>query len=281
MDPRAVALVLTAALLHAAWNALVKSGGDRLLTLGAVNASRFGVCLLAAPFLPLPAPEAWPFLVASAVLHVGYYLFLLAAYRVGDLSHVYPLARGASPLLILAGAWAFAGEQLPLAQLGGVVLVSAGIVSLTFESRSRLEAGWRPVGFALATAVFIAAYTVTDGMGVRRADAVVSYVVWLTLLDGWPVLAIAVARRRRQSVVSEWRSAVSSGAAGGVFQLLAYGLVVWAMSIAPMAGVSAIRETSVIFAALIGMLVLHEPFTPTRLIAAVLVACGVVVINVA
>ena len=278
MEWQAVALVLFAALLHATWNAFVKASGDRLVTLGLVNAGRFAVCVVAVFFLPVPHADSWPFLALSAALHVGYYLFLIKAYGSGDLSHVYPLARGVSPLLIAGGALLFAGERLGAGALFGVVLVSLGLASLTFVTHGDRHRNRRAVYYALATAVFIAAYTVTDGMGVRRAGTVVAYVAWLTVLDGFPVLCLAAVRRRSQFLVRAremfWRAT-----GGGLLQLLAYGLVIWAMSFSPMAGVSALRETSVIFAALIGAYLLKEPLGAKRIGAAVLVAMGIVVMK--
>jgi len=279
MEWHAVTLVLLAALLHATWNAFVKASGDRLVTLGLVNAGRFVVCAVAVIFLPLPHADSWPFLALSAALHIGYYLFLIKAYGSGDLSHVYPMARGVSPLLIAGGALLFAGEQLGGEALFGLVLVSLGIASLTLIGRGDGHRNRRAVYYALGTAVFIAAYTVTDGMGVRRADSVIAYVVWLTVLDGFPILCIAMLRRRGQFLASA-RGIVWRASGGGLLQLLAYGLVIWAMSIAPMASVSALRETSVIFAALIGAYLLKEPFGGKRIGAAVLVAAGIVIMKV-
>jgi len=278
MERYAIALVLVAAVLHATWNAFVKAGTDRLVTLALVNATRFVLCLAVAPLISVPAPASWPFLLLSAALHVGYYLFLSEAYRLGHLSQVYPLARGLSPLLIMLGAYAFAGETLAAQQLLGVAIVSVAIAGLTFESDRSLLPSRRSLKYAVLTAVFIAAYSVTDGMGVRRSQAPIGYVVWLSLLDGWPLLAIAAARRRRQ-LASSLSRALRNASAGGLLQLLAYGLVLWAMSFSAMAGVSAVRETSVIFAALIGAVVLREPSGRLRVTAAVLVTAGVLLIQ--
>ena len=275
----AILLVLLAALLHATWNAFIKASGDQLVMLGLVNAARFAVCAVAVFFLPLPHEASWPFLLLSAVLHVGYYLFLVRAYHSGDLSHVYPLARGASPLLIVAGALVFANERLGASATLGVVMVSLAIVSLAFAGHGDAYRHRRAVFYALGTALFIAAYTITDGMGVRRAGNVVTYIVWLTVLDGFPILCIAAVRRGRALLVT-FRPLVWRAAGGGLLQLLAYGLVIWAMSFSPMASVSALRETSVIFAALIGALLLKERFGGLRIGAAVTVAVGVALMKV-
>ena len=279
MPVEIVAIVLVAALAHAAWNALVKGDDDRLVTLGAANAVRFLLCIPLVLALPLPDRASWPYLVASAILHVGYYAFLISAYRFGGLSKVYPLARGLSPLIVAAGAFAFAGERLGPVALAGVAIACAGIASLSAgDATMRTDEHRRGVFFAVGTALFIAGYTVTDGMGVRLSGHTVSYVAWLAILDGLPMLLAAAVLRRAEFAhhlaVRAWKSA-----AGGALQLTAYGLVVWALSVAPMAAVSALRETSVLFAAIIGVKLLGEPLGARRIAAAALVAAGVAMIE--
>ena len=311
MPVEIVAIVLVAALAHASWNALVKSDDDRLVTLGAVNAVRFLLCIPIVLALPLPAGASWPFLVASAILHVGYYTFLISAYRYGDLSKVYALARGLSPLLVAAGAFAIAGERLSPIALAGVAIACAGIASVSFGGGAQ-EGGEvtsahgvrqptkpmtgrgggaatangltqarndrRALVFAAGTAVFIAAYTVTDAMGARLSGDAVSYVAWLAILDGLPML-IAAAVLRRTALARHLAARKLKSAAGGALQLTAYGLVVWALALAPMAAVSALRETSVLFAAIIGVKLLGEPLGARRITAAALVAAGVAMIE--
>ena len=305
MPVEIVAIVLVAALAHASWNALVKSDDDRLVTLGAVNAVRFLLCIPIVLALPLPAGASWPYLAASAILHVGYYTFLISAYRYGDLSKVYPLARGLSPLLVAAGAFAVAGERLGSIALAGVAVACAGIASLSFGGvagharggRERTEPmthmgdgavtgndvtrardDRRGIAFAAGTALFIAAYTVTDAMGARLSGDAVSYVAWLAILDGLPML-IAAAVLRRAAFARHLAARMWKSAAGGALQLAAYGLVVWALTLAPMAAVSALRETSVLFAAIIGVKLLGEPLGARRITAAALVAAGIVLIE--
>ena len=299
MPTEIVAIVLVAALAHASWNALVKSDDDRLVTLGAANAVRFLLCIPIVLALPLPDRASWPYLVASSILHVGYYTFLISAYRFGDLSKVYPLARGLSPLIVAAGAYAFAGERLSPMALVGVAVACTGIASLSLgggatPARSaRVHAGalsgagdgaaqartdHRGVVFAAGTAVFIAAYTVTDAMGARLSGHAVSYVAWLSILDGLPMLLVAGVLRRaglaHHLAARAWKSV-----AGGALQLTAYGLVVWSLALAPMAAVSALRETSVLFAAIIGVKLLGEPLGTHRITAAALVAAGIMLIE--
>ena len=279
MPTEIVAIVLVAAIAHASWNALVKGDDDRLVTLGAVNAARFVLCIPIVAVLPLPAAASWPYLVLSAILHVGYYVFLISAYRFGDLSKVYPLARGLSPLLVAAGAFAFAGERLSPIALVGVGVACAGIASLSAEGAAMRDGNQRRgIVFAAGTAVFIASYTVTDAMGARLSGHAVSYVAWLTIIDGLPML-IAAAVLRRAALTRHLADRVWKSVAGGALQLIAYGLVVWALVLAPMAAVSALRETSVLFAAIIGVKLLGEPLGRRRIAAAALVAAGIVMIE--
>ena len=276
----AVALVLLAAFLHAAWNALVKAGHDRLVVLTVANATGIFVSLLIVPFVSLPLPASWPFLLASALLHTGYYFFLIHAYGVGDLSHVYPLARGLSPMLVALLAALVANEVPSTLGVMGVVLACIGIASLAFDSGPPWRGDKRPLAYAAGTAIFIAAYTLADGMGVRRAGEPLSYIVWLMLIDGIPIVCFTAFARRRTlvgAIAVSWRTGVSSGA----LQFLAYALVIWAMSLGAMASVSALRETSVIFAAFIGAIVLKERVGVLRIVAAVLVASGIVLMRMA
>lgn len=277
-EPEVVALVLVAALLHASWNACVKTGGDRLVTLAIVNGVGAVLGLMAIPFFAVPHVDSWPYLLASVVIHTGYYFFLIQQYRVGDLSHVYPLARGLSPLLVAVSAMLFAGELLPPLAWIGIVIASLGIVSLAFENGPPWRNDSRPVFFAAGTALCIASYTIVDGLGVRNAGSAFSYIAWLFFLDGVPIAVFAGVARRRQ-MVAVFKAEAVKGVLGGALQMAAYGTVVWAMSITAMGAVSTLRETSVIFAAGIGALLLGEPFGHRRILAAVLVAAGVVVLN--
>ena len=277
MEPLAIALVLTAAVMHATWNAVVKVEGDRLITM-AVVISTTG---LLAPVLlllgPPPAPASWPYIAMSAVLNNAYFLFLIEAYRSGDLSHVYPIARGSAPLLVAAGAAWVAGEHLSPLELAGVIIISIGIISLVWRQGFRLGDEKRAVLFALLTGLMIAAYTVVDGIGVRLSGNPAAFIGWLFILSPMPIVAIALARRRGRFVShlrENWRPAVL----GGCLNLGSYGLSIWALSLGAMAHVSALRETSVIIAAVIGTRLLGEAFGPRRIIAAALVAAGGVVI---
>ena len=274
MSPIVFSVVLLAAVLHASWNALVKSGGDPYLRLAIVNLTHSIAVLPLLPFVGLPAAEAWPWLLGSVATHLVYYLFLAAGYRVGDLSHVYPIARGIAPPLVALGAFGLAGEVLSLAGMAAILLVCLGIWIVA----GRGPTSKRPLVMALGTGTMIAAYTVCDGLGARASGDVLAYIVWLFLLDGWP-FALWVALRRGRDLVATIPSAWKPAVGGGCMSIVAYGMVIWAMSVAPMAYVSALRETSVLLAAAIGTLLMGEPFGRRRILAAGLVVIGVALLQ--
>ena len=274
MSPLVFAVVLLAAVLHASWNALVKSGGDPYLRLAIVNLTHSIAVLPLLPFVGFPAAEAWPWLLGSVATHLVYYFFLASGYRVGDLSHVYPIARGIAPPLVALGALLIAGEVLSLAGSAAILLVCLGIWIVA----GRGPTSRRPLLLAIGTGLSIAAYTVCDGMGGRASGDVLAYIVWLFLLDGWP-FALWVALRRGRDLVATIPHAWKPAVGGGCMSIIAYGMVIWAMSIAPLAYVSALRETSVLLAAAIGTLLLGEPFGRRRILAAGLVVIGVAILQ--
>ncbi|MGH6933486.1 MAG: EamA family transporter [Dongiaceae bacterium] len=266
-------LVLSAAVMHATWNALVKAGGDKLVMQCLVISVPGFAVFLALPFVPLPAPASWPLLLLSTIAHGIYYVTLLNSYRLGGLSQVYPIARGAAPLLIAFGALFAAGETLTPLEWLGVVIASIGIMCLAAPTGADRRTELQAIGFALATGVTIALYSVADGLGVRRAGDSMSYILWLLALEAIPMLAVGFWMRRGR-IVASFRPHLLKGTLGGIIAGLGYGIVIWAMGNAQMAHVSALRETSVILAALIGTLLLGEPFGRRRTLAAALVAGG-------
>jgi drug/metabolite transporter (DMT)-like permease len=225
------------------------------------------------PFVPVPEPASWPYLATSIVVHWFYYGFLASAYRFGDLSQVYPVARGSAPLVVAVGAWALADEALGPGGLIGVAVVSLGIMSLAWRRGSIADGTAKPVVFALLTGLCIAIYSVADGMGVRRTAEPFSYISWLFVLDMPPVL-LAAAWLRRGRLVEAVRPCLLPGFVGGLCAAGAYAIVIWAMSRGAIAHVVALRETSVILAALLGTLFLGEPFGRRRIAAAAVVAAG-------
>jgi drug/metabolite transporter (DMT)-like permease len=273
------AAVLCSAVLHASWNAMAKAVEDHLVGFVALNVGAGAVCLLVVPFVAAPDRRAWPFLAVSVVLHVAYQALLLQSYRVGDLNQVYPLARGTAPLLVALLAVPLADERLGVVQLAGVIAIAAGLISLA-HVRHWLASGRPPaLAFALATGLLISGYSLVDGLGVRRADAALGYAAWLVLLESMSIPAYAVVRQRAR-VQRSWQGTWRRLGLGGVLSVTAYAIVLWAQTRGALAAVTALRETGVIVAAVIGTVVFHEHFGRRRLVAAVLVAGGVVLLNV-
>lgn len=279
MSPLVFSVVLAAAVLHAAWNGLVKQGGDPFLRLAVVILTGSLVCL---PFLPLvepPPAAAWPWLLTSVAVHIGYDWLLCLGYLRGDLSLVYPVARGvAPPLVALLGALV-AGEHLPPSGILAVAVVSAGILLLLGLGRVA-RAQRRSLLYATGCGVTIALYTLADGQGVRAAGEPWGYIVWLFALDGLPFgsAVLWLQRHRLQGLATP---GLAPAALGGLLSFTAYALVIWAMATTPMALVSALRETSVVLAAWIGTRLLREPFGHRRIAAAALVAAGIVLLKLA
>jgi len=267
-------LVLFAALLHATWNALLHGNRDRFRSTTWMSV---GVAILAAfaiPFLPLPSPAAWPCIVASGLIHIGYNLCLVRAYQTGDLGEAYPISRGSSPLLVALGAALFAHEKLAPMHLLGILLVSCGIISLALQRGrvSRTGTIW-----AIVTGATIAAYTVIDGIGVRLAGHSASYTAWMFLFY-W-LMPLLFIQKRGTTALRAPASDIASSITGGLVSVAAYGIVVWAVQFSAMGTVSALRETSVLFAAVIGRLFLKEKLTVQRLISCLVIALGAICIG--
>lgn len=278
MDLPVFFVVLAAATLHASWNALVKVGEDRLAVIVLLTLTASAVALPVALWTGPPAPASWPYLGLS-VLHMVYFAMLVPMYRLGDLSQVYPLARGSAPLIVVALAAAVGGETLGPLGVMAVIVISLGILTLALGGPGLAGGGWRPVLVALATALTIGVYTIADGLGGRAADGVASYIAWLFLLMGPPLLVLALARRGA-GLIDGLRRAWRPGVLGGVMAMASYAAVIWAMSVAPIAYVSALRETSVVIAALIGARLLREPFAGARLAAVAIVVAGAVLLQI-
>jgi len=268
--------VLAAAVTHATWNAIAHGIKDQTLAFGLIGA---GGILVAIPLVILavaPRPDSWPYLLGSVAIHVFYNLLLMRCYRYGEFGQVYPLARGISPPVVTLLAAVFVGEHLAPHQIAGVLIVSVGLAALVFVGR------WpgRVVFLAaVGTGLTIAAYTTVDGVGVRLSGSSVGYIGWLMLLQSLCVPMFALVRRRDVLVKQRPRVLVS-GLAAGALSVLAYGLVLWAQTRGALAPIAALRETSVIFGAIIGTVVFREPFGRARIVATVLVVAGIVLLNV-
>ncbi len=271
-------VVLGAAVLHAAWNALAHAIGDKLVGFALIGTALTASAAVVVLIAPAPSSASWPFLGVSATVHVAYNLLLMRSYRLGDFGQVYPVARGTSPLLVAIGATVFAGEQLPAVRLAGVLVVSLGLATLVFAGGVPTRAARPAIAAAILTGMAIATYTTLDGLGVRRADTAAGYAGWLFLLQG-PVLPLMALAVRRARLWEQVRPHLGAGLAGGVLSLAAYGLVLWAQTRGALAPISALRETSVIIGAVIGAVVFHERFGRWRIAATVLVVLGVIGIN--
>ena len=273
MEPLVFLAVLLAAAFHAGWNALVKLDLDRFLSITLISLAAGTVAAAALPFVAVPQASAWPWLAVSALLHTGYKIFLVQAYRAGDLGQVYPIARGAAPLLVSLAMLAI-GEVLTAPATAGIALLVGGVWLMSVRGgRDLAKLEGRAVAFALATSVFIASYTVTDGLGARINGDAHGYAVWLFVLDGLLMLALLLATRGRCGL-GAMRPFLASGLAGGAMSLGAYWIVIWAATVAPIAMVAALRESSVLFAGAISVLILREPPTRWRLLSALVIVVG-------
>lgn len=266
--------VLFAALLHASWNAIVKLGGDKLLTTILVTGWAAVLSAIALPWLPAPAAVSLPWLVASAILQTGYYVLVARAYHRADMSLSYPLMRGCAPLLVaIAGTWLF-NERLSANAWSGIALISVGILCMAGSSRAR------SLRLPLCIAMVIATYTLVDAQGARLSGNALSYTLWLFLLSGLPLPIWALFARRRQ-LRSYLRGNWQRGLVGGIGTTASYAIALWAMTIAPVAVIAALRETSILFALLISALLLKEHISRKRLLAAALIVAGVVLLRLA
>ena len=271
-------LVLLGAALHATWNVIIKAGSDRLLDTVLVACGAASMALLALPFVPLPARASWPCLGTSMIIHLGYFSLIALAYRTGDLSYAYPIMRGSAPPLTAIVAVLTVREPLSPGAWSGIALISAGILMLTADS-------WRSSRLHLATATssllnafVIAAYTLVDGIGVRLAGHAWSYILWLFVLIPFPLLTLVLFTRPR-AFLSQLHARWKPGLVGGVCTTASYGLALWAMTLAPIALIAALRETSVIFGTVFASLFLRERFGFVRYLAAGAVTLGAIAIK--
>ena len=271
-------LVLGAALMHAVWNTIIKSSRSKLLDTTLLVFFGSVVALIAIPFLPLPAVASWPWIGASVFLHIFYYFALIGAYRHGDLSHSYPLMRGGAPLLVALIGPLVLNEHLPALAWAGIALISLGITAPALKSLAH-PGTHKATAFALANASIIAAYTLVDGKGARLAGDAIAYSMWLFFLDGFAMCGYAWVTRRDE-LLEYAKSRWKPGLVGALLSMGAYVIAIWAMTKAPVAMVAALRETSVIIAAVIGATLLKEPLGVWRIAGAALVALGILALKI-
>ena len=273
-------IVLLAAMLHASWNAMLHGNRDRFLSMTWMSIAIAAVATFVVLRNPLPASAAWPYIVASGLVHIVYNVSLVRSYRRNDLALAYPIARGSSPLLVTLGAALFADEAIGPLRALGVAMVSGGIIVIALQGHRTSRAGALA---ALTTGAMIALYTVIDGIGVRLSgDQPLSYTAWMFLFY-WLMPVLFVAVRGLAPLWAPVRSeplAVGSSLVGGLVSIAAYGIVIWALQSGAMGAVSALRETSVVFAVLIGRVFLRESVSATRWLACIVVAAGAVCLGV-
>jgi len=277
LDPVTGTMVLAAAAMHATWNAVVKRAADPLV----MQARIVGISALCAlPFaiaLPFPGLATWGWIVAGTIVHGLYFTILVEAYRVGDFSHVYPIARGSGPLLVAGFGALVLGETMAGFRYAGVALISLGIFSLALTAQGGADR--RALPYALAVGASIASYTLIDAMGVRSGPEPYGFIAWLLVLSALPICAMALWRRGLAGALRAAKPQAGRALFAGVICGLAYGMVLWAYSQGTLAAIAALRETSVVFAALIGAVLFGEKFGRARILAAALVAVGAAILN--
>jgi drug/metabolite transporter (DMT)-like permease len=272
-----VGVVLFSALLHATWNALTHSARDRVAAITLIGLAAIGCASIGVLIAPAPDRAAWPFIGASFLLQAAYSYSLVLAYRLGEFSSMYPLARGTSPLVVALVGTFVVGQPMSGLEAVGVVTVSGGLLALAFADGRPTRADLPAIGAAVGTGCFIAAYTVVDGLGVRRSGSVLSYASWTFLLQGLLIVLIAVGLRRR-ALPASLRPNWVRGLVGGVVSVVAYSLVLWAQTKGTLAGIATLRETSILIGCVIGSVVFHERFGRNRLIASAGVVTGILLI---
>jgi drug/metabolite transporter (DMT)-like permease len=279
MDPLVFAAVLIAAACHAGWNAAVKKGLDPLATTVAIAVGSGVVAIPLAPLAGLPPAGAWPWVIASVLIHVFYFAALIESYRAGDMGQVYPIARGSAPLLTAGASVVLIGETIGAVAWLGIALLAGGVLLLSLRGgRDLARFDRRAVGFAFFTALTICVYSLVDGMGARISGNAQAYTVAIFFGNGITMAAYGLFRGGPAvlgGVIRHWLI----GLIGGTLSLVSYGIVLWAMTVAPIALVAALRETSVLFGALIAVLVLGEPLRALRLVAAATIVIGLVLIR--
>ncbi|MFD7753742.1 EamA family transporter [Streptomyces sp. NPDC059757] len=276
MTPLVAIAVLAAAITHASWNAIAHAIKDQLLSFTLISGGGALLGAVTACFVPLPAAEAWPYLVASAILHVAYMALLMRSFTLGDFGQMYPIARGTAPLVVTVLAAVFVGERPDGWATAGVAVACAGLVGVALWGirGSQARPHWPAITAALATGLAIAGYTTVDGVGVRASGTSLGYIAWLMILEGLAVPAYTLCRRRGQ-LAAQLKPFAARGLLGAALSVVAYGLVLWAQTKAPLAPIAALRESSIIVGAAIGSVFFKERFGAPRIAAAGLMVIGI------
>ena len=267
-------LILVSALCHAVWSAIIKSSKNPLSLMGITSVLEVTIFLPLTFTVPFPTLEVWYFLIATVVIHVFYRLNVIYSYRYGDLSYIYPISRGSSCLFVAIISILFLSSDISVAGFVGILIVCIGLFLISYSKN--LSFNFRGFALAISTAILITAYTLVDGVGVRLSENGFSYIYWLFTLNGIPLLIIGLISkdglRKRETYTFR------SGIAAGVFATSSYAIVVWSMQFIEIAYVSSIREISIVFAAIIGMLFLFEKNAKSRIIPSILIVSGISVV---
>jgi uncharacterized membrane protein len=281
MSPLIFSAVLFAALLHATWNAMIKVSGDRLIIMGVTTATTSLLVLPVLFYLPLPAPESWPYLILSACVHTFYMLVLVRAYGLGDFAQVYPLSRGSAPLLTGTLGFLILNESMQSSELFGMLLIVVGIFGLALETSAGVLRLSRPALFySLLTGLCITAYSLVDGIGVRLSGNSLSFIVWMFFLDGFLVPLISFTRRPRTVFFNTIKTVWKTGLLVSLLSTTGYAIIVWAFSQERIAPVAVLRETSVLFAMLISALIIKEAFSTLRVLIVSVILTGIILLGI-
>lgn len=267
------ALILCSAILHASWNAFVKNDGDRTVAMAWIMGIGGIASLIALPFTSFPKPEVWPYLIATTVLQNVYFAFVILSYRHGDLSQAYPIARGSAALFAAVAASTLGLDVLVPREWLGIGLSSLGIASLAFAARGSGTLLHRSLGYPLLSGAFTAAYSIVDGTGARTAASPIEYVLWMNTCAA-PFLPAYVIATRRAEIARTGFTSIGPRVAAALVAMASYGIAVWAFSQGSMGRIAVLRETSVLFAAILGSAVLKEPFGARRVFSACLIVAG-------
>ena len=267
-------LILVSALCHAVWSAIIKSSKNPLSLMGITSVLEVTIFLPLTFTVPFPTLEVWYFLIATVIIHVFYRLNVIYSYRYGDLSYIYPISRGSSCLFVAIISILFLSSDISVAGFVGILIVCIGLFLISYSKN--LSFNFRGFSLAISTAILITAYTLVDGVGVRLSENGFSYIYWLFTLNGIPLLIIGLISKNGLRKTETYT--FSSGIVAGIFATSSYAIVVWSMQFIEIAYVSSIREISIVFAAIIGMVFLFERNAKSRIIPSILIVSGISVV---
>lgn len=276
MEIEITLIILAAAFLHALWNSLIKGGKDPLLDGMIISVVWLAICIIAIPFLPIPNPKSWLFAIATIPIHVAYFFLLAKSYEVGDLSRVYPIVRGVPPLIVAIVSYIAIDENLGFYGWLGVILISFGILTLEFGTK---QPSSKAFILSILTAIMIAAYTIIDALGARLSGHSTSFLLWFSLFQSIIFIIIVSCIKGVKICKLHIKRHWKRGIAGGIISIISYSIILWAMTKAPIANVSALRETSVLFALIISIFFLSEKLKKSAIFSIIFILTGIIAIK--